>query len=235
MAHLDTASEGHVLVGARVGKGILTNARSPTDERLVGQWTVDTFAGLRVLRVCVRQAVAGRPIEHGGPHEEIARRLAIVATELAANAMAHTGPPTTVRLFQTATTHILEVADNDPWLVPRFTEERFPGPAGSACRWLANCPSTWAGSPMPEPSTYGPRSTSRGRCRDVYRLRHHGQGLPGRLLAQVASARGSGPGVPRDGHHGAGTRAVGWFGDEVPGPEGPFGTDGRWGAAFYWR
>jgi hypothetical protein len=53
-----------------------------------------------------------------------------VATELAANAMAHTGPPTTVRLFRTTTTYRLEVADNDPWLVPRITGERFSATGG---------------------------------------------------------------------------------------------------------
>jgi hypothetical protein len=44
--------------------------------------------------------------------------------------MAHTGPPTTVRLFATATAYILEVADNDPWLLPRLTEERYSRAGG---------------------------------------------------------------------------------------------------------
>jgi serine/threonine-protein kinase RsbW len=130
IADLDATSGDHVEVGTRVIKGFLTNARPPADKWLLGQWTLDSFAGLRILRVSVRQAVAEQPIPHSGLREEIARRLAIVATELAANAMAHTGPPTTVRLFRTATTHILEVADNDPWLVPRLTEQRFARAGG---------------------------------------------------------------------------------------------------------
>ena len=89
------------------------------------------------------------------------QRLAIVATELAANAMAHTGPPTSVRLFRTPQTHILEVSDNDPWLLPRLAEERFPEVEGSACTWRAGCRSAWAGTPKAAPSTSGPRSHSR--------------------------------------------------------------------------
>jgi hypothetical protein len=115
---------------ARVIKGFLTNARPPAGGALVGRWTLDTFAGLRVLRACVRQVLSEPPIEPGGGYEDLALRLAIVATELAANAMAHTGPPTTVRLFRTATTYLLEVADNDPWLVPRITGERFSRTGG---------------------------------------------------------------------------------------------------------
>jgi hypothetical protein len=117
-------------VRVRVIKGFLTHARPPADGALAGRWTVDTFAGLRLLRACVRQALGERPTGPGGVYEDLALRLAIVATELAANAMAHTGPPTTVRLFRTATTYILEVADNDPWLVPRITEERFARSGG---------------------------------------------------------------------------------------------------------
>src|SRR3712207_3605845 len=51
-------------------------------------------------------------------------KVAVIATELAANAMAHAKPPTTVRLFRTETTFVLDVADNVPWVVPQFTEQR---------------------------------------------------------------------------------------------------------------
>ncbi len=121
----ESVDDRGVDIGARVIKGFLTNARPPAGGALVGRWTLDTFAGLRLLRAGVRQALSEPPIEPGGGYEDLALRLAIVATELAANAMAHTGPPTAVRLFRTATTYRLEVADNDPWLVPRITGERF--------------------------------------------------------------------------------------------------------------
>jgi hypothetical protein len=130
VSDLETASGEHVDGGTRVIKGFLVNARPPTGRTLVGQWTLDSFAGLRVLRASVRQVLGEQPDAIGSAHENLAQRLAIVATELAVNAMAHTGPPTSVRLFRTPQTHILEVSDNDPGLLPRFTGERFPRGGG---------------------------------------------------------------------------------------------------------
>ncbi|MEK8106331.1 hypothetical protein NKG94_16060 [Micromonospora sp. M12] len=84
-----------------------------------------------------------------------------MATELAANAMAHTGPPTPVRLFQTATTYIVEVADNNPWLTPRSLGNVSQEPVDSVCTWPANCRCAWAGTPTPGSNTCGRRSRSR--------------------------------------------------------------------------
>jgi hypothetical protein len=68
----------------------------------------------------------GRLAPEGGGRDTVSEKLAIVATELAANAIAHAKPPTTVQLFRTETTFILDVADNDPWVIPQFDEERHP-------------------------------------------------------------------------------------------------------------
>lgn len=118
----------------RVIKGFLSGERPPADKVMIGTWTPIAFAELRALRASVRHALAIWLMPVGEGSEEIARRLAIVATELAANAMAHTGPPTTVRLFRTDTTYIVEVADNNPWLVAQGTGERFTRAGGLGLR-----------------------------------------------------------------------------------------------------
>jgi serine/threonine-protein kinase RsbW len=102
----------------------------PTEKVQIGQWALATFADLRLLRAALRHALAGQPMPDGGALDNVPERMAIIATELAANAMAHAKPPTTVRLFRTETTFILDVADNDPWVVPRFTDGRPPRAGG---------------------------------------------------------------------------------------------------------
>jgi serine/threonine-protein kinase RsbW len=130
MAGPDPDREGHVRAGARAGKGLLGNAQPAADKVHTGQWGLDTFAELRLLRASLRQAVAGQPLPDSAVFEDITQRLAIVATELATNAMAHTRPPTMVQLFRTTTTYIVEVKDNEPWLLPRFADEGYTGAGG---------------------------------------------------------------------------------------------------------
>jgi hypothetical protein len=95
----------------------------PTEKVQVGRWTLGTFAELRLLRASLRQALAAQPTPDGGAMDNVPEKMAIIATELAANAIAHAKPPTTVRLFRTEATFILDVADNDPWVVPQFSDE----------------------------------------------------------------------------------------------------------------
>jgi serine/threonine-protein kinase RsbW len=111
-----------------VSNGFLTNARPPTERVRLGQWTLERFAELRVLRGSLHQLLSEQPLPEGASLGTVPEKMAIVATELAANAMAHTRPPTTVRLSRTDTTFILEVVDNSPWVVPRFAER---GPVGA--------------------------------------------------------------------------------------------------------
>ena len=111
-----------------MSSAFLINARPPTEKLQLGQWTLERFAELRVLRGALRQLLIEQPLPDGGVLGAVPEKMAIVATELAANAMAHTRPPTTVRLSRTPTTFILEVVDNSPWVVPRFDER---GPVGA--------------------------------------------------------------------------------------------------------
>ena len=78
-----------------------------------------------LLRASLRQALTGQPIPDGGALDNVPDKMAVIATELAANAMAHANWPTTVRLFRTETL-ILDVADNDPWVVPQFADDARP-------------------------------------------------------------------------------------------------------------
>ena len=141
--------------------GFLSATRPPTEKVHVEQWALGTFAELRLLRASLRQALAGQPMPDGRVLDNVPEKMAIVATELAANAMAHARPPTTVRLFRTETTFILDVADNDPWVIPRFPTNVRCGPAGWGCKWLASCRSTSVGMSLTEQSTYGRRSRYR--------------------------------------------------------------------------
>jgi serine/threonine-protein kinase RsbW len=101
----------------------------PTEKVQVGQWALGAFGELRLLRASLRQALTAQPMPDGGARDSVPEKLAIIATELAANAIAHAKPPTTVRLFRTETTFILDVADNDPWVVPKFPDQH-PSRAG---------------------------------------------------------------------------------------------------------
>jgi serine/threonine-protein kinase RsbW len=120
--------------GRRAGDRSLRNAWPPADKVQLGQWTVETFAEIRLLRAALRQAVVEQRTLDGGARETVRDRIAIVATELAANALAYTKPPATVELSRTVTTFIVDVSDNDPWVAPRFAEESHPGAGGLGLR-----------------------------------------------------------------------------------------------------
>jgi hypothetical protein len=196
VADLHIAPAPHADPTVRVIKGFLSGERPPADKVMIGTWTPIAFAELRALRASVRHALAIWLMPVGAGSEEVARRLAIVATELAANAMAHTGPPTTVRLFRTDTTYIVEVADNNPWLVAQGNGS--PEPVDSVCAWPADCPCAWAGTTTPASSTYGPRSPSRWRRRGAVltRLRETARPADRPVRAPLPAA---GPRAPRPG------------------------------------
>ena len=120
--------------GEGAGSRSVRNAWPPTEKAQLGWWTLETFAELGRLRAGLRQALLEQQMLDGAVREIVAERIAIVATELAANAMAYTNPPATVELFRTETTFIVDVSDNDPWVAPSFAEERHPGYGGLGLR-----------------------------------------------------------------------------------------------------
>jgi serine/threonine-protein kinase RsbW len=109
------------------------NAQPPAERQQLERWTLESFGELHALRGSLQQIVIER-IPDGDVGRVVSERLAIVATELATNAMAHAGPPTTVRLFRTRTSFIVEASDNDPGTAPRIAEHPALGVGGLGLR-----------------------------------------------------------------------------------------------------
>ncbi|GAA4978746.1 ATP-binding protein [Actinoplanes utahensis] len=95
----------------------------------VRRWSLDSVGELRHLRSGLRSVLTGVPL--GSDGEE---RIAVVATELATNALRHGRPPTLVRLLQEPGRLILDVADHDLTGEPLFDLERPVGLGGLGLR-----------------------------------------------------------------------------------------------------
>jgi hypothetical protein len=108
----------------------LSTSRPPLPNVQVAQWVLDSFGELRLLRASLHKALTGQPLPEGGTLDEIPEKVAVVATELATNALAHARPPTIVRLHRTETAFILDVADKEPAVAPELAEGRPPGAGG---------------------------------------------------------------------------------------------------------
>jgi serine/threonine-protein kinase RsbW len=108
----------------------LTASPPPTPNVEVARWVLDSFAQLRILRAALHEALTGEPLPGGGYLDEVPEKMAVVATELATNALVHARPPTIVELRRTQDTFILDIADEDPGEAPHFAELRSPGAGG---------------------------------------------------------------------------------------------------------
>jgi two-component sensor histidine kinase len=82
----------------------------------------------------LQQALTGEPLPEGEILDELPEKVAVVATELATNALAHARPPTVVQLRRTYDAFLLDVADEDPAAFPELTEDRPPGAGGLGLR-----------------------------------------------------------------------------------------------------
>lgn len=91
------------------------------------RWRLDNFRELRRLRADLRTAVAGSSQRAPG---DLAERMAVVATELATNALRHGLPPTEVRLLRDHDRLIIDVADHDLAAAPVLDEDRPLGAGG---------------------------------------------------------------------------------------------------------
>ncbi|WP_203790238.1 ATP-binding protein [Paractinoplanes rishiriensis] len=89
----------------------------------IRSWSLDSFRELRGLRAALREIVAGTA-------GEVSDRMAVVATELATNALRHGRPPTVVRLLRSGDRLIIEVADHDLFAAPELDEGRPLGAGG---------------------------------------------------------------------------------------------------------
>jgi len=80
-------------------------------------WDLTSGDDLRRVRTGLHQFfTADRP---GAGHDDVAGRVALVATELAGNALRHGLPPVVVRLLRDDECYILEVGDHDPDHAPQ--------------------------------------------------------------------------------------------------------------------
>jgi serine/threonine-protein kinase RsbW len=93
----------------------------------VCRWTLDDFGELRILRAALREAVVVVPSEE---LDDVFDRIAVVATELATNALRHGLPPTVVRLLRQDDRLIVDVADHELDIPPEVAEDRPLGGGG---------------------------------------------------------------------------------------------------------
>jgi len=108
----------------------LDTSRPPTPHEEVQRWVLDSYTELRALRTSLQKALTGQPLPDGGTLDEIPEKMAVVATELATNALTHAHPPTVVRLLRTEKSFILDVADEEPDVPPEVAADRVPGTGG---------------------------------------------------------------------------------------------------------
>jgi serine/threonine-protein kinase RsbW len=100
----------------------------------VQEWVLDSVTQLRLLRAGLFRALHGEPMPPGGQLDEVPEKVAIVATELATNALRHGRPPTRVHLRRTEHSFVLDVADDDPGTLPERAGPRAPGDGGLGLR-----------------------------------------------------------------------------------------------------
>ncbi|MEV6489725.1 ATP-binding protein [Actinoplanes sp. NPDC051633] len=109
---------------------LLHTSRPPEPATEVERWVLDSYTELRSLRASLHKAITGELLPEGTPLDEIPEKVAVVATELATNALTHAHPPTVVQLLRTDTSFVLVVADEEPGIVPELDEDRPPGAGG---------------------------------------------------------------------------------------------------------
>ncbi len=97
----------------------------------VRRWTLDEFPQLRSLRAALREVIVREP---SAEMNDLFDRVAVVATELATNALRHGLPPTVVRLLQQDDRLILDVADHDMDAPPEMDADRPLGAGGLGLR-----------------------------------------------------------------------------------------------------
>ena len=93
-------------------------------------WTLGTFGELRTLRAALREAIE----THTDEVDDLFDKMAVVATELATNALRHGLPPTEVRLLRDHDRLIIDVADHDLVAAPKLDEDRPLGAGGLGLR-----------------------------------------------------------------------------------------------------
>jgi anti-sigma regulatory factor (Ser/Thr protein kinase) len=104
----------------------LRSSRPPSGCTEVGSWTLGDSRQLSALRHSLQDAL------HGGGEEldEVPEKVALVASELATNALRHGLPPTVVRLLRSDEAFVLDVADHDTGVIPQPEDEQSDSEGG---------------------------------------------------------------------------------------------------------
>ncbi|MBL7257326.1 ATP-binding protein [Paractinoplanes lichenicola] len=90
------------------------------------RWKLDSFGELRSLRAALRETIE----HHTDETDDLFDKMAVVATELATNALRHGLPPTEVVLLEHDDRLILDVADHDLGTLPEVAQDRPLGAGG---------------------------------------------------------------------------------------------------------
>jgi anti-sigma regulatory factor (Ser/Thr protein kinase) len=107
------------------------SASAPSPEAaILRSWTLGTFGELRGLRASLRETIETHSVGVG----DLFDKMAVVATELATNALRHGLPPTQVRLLREDDRLILDVADHDLGTLPKIDDDRPLGAGGLGLR-----------------------------------------------------------------------------------------------------
>jgi len=93
-------------------------------------WVLDEATQLHGLRASLYAALTGEPMPEGGVLDAIPEKIALVATELATNALTHARPPTQVRLHRTEHVFLLDVLDHDIGALPVAAQASPSTPGG---------------------------------------------------------------------------------------------------------
>jgi serine/threonine-protein kinase RsbW len=93
----------------------LRSSRPPSGCTEVGSWTLGDSRQLSALRHSLQDALDGRCEQL----DEVPEKVALVASELATNALRHGLPPTVVRLLRSDEAFVLDVADHDTAVIPQ--------------------------------------------------------------------------------------------------------------------
>ncbi|MFG1776467.1 ATP-binding protein [Micromonospora sp. NPDC049048] len=102
--------------------GQLSSSPPPPQAVELRRWTLSEPADLHALRASLHEELTGDVLGEGEALAEVPELVALIATELATNALRHGIPPTIVRLLATDDHLILDVADHDLSSLPEFAE-----------------------------------------------------------------------------------------------------------------
>ncbi|WP_433389443.1 ATP-binding protein [Micromonospora sp. KLBMP9576] len=104
--------------------GQLSSSPPPPQATELRRWTLSEAADLRALRASLHEELTGDVLGPDEALEAVPELMALIATELATNALRHGIPPTLVRLLATEDHLVLDVADHDLGSLPELADPR---------------------------------------------------------------------------------------------------------------